>query len=110
MASRRAQHWTQDTPGVAHGAELDAGDGWDAAAWEAALAPYFDEHEYIDTGPNARGPHLLMIDERPDRWLVRQILDDPAGDHDWGISAEVDLAASDEAGAAVLRITAVNQL
>ena len=42
--------------------------------------------------------------------LVRQVLDDPAGDHDWGISAEVDLRASDEAGAAVLRVTAVDRL
>ena len=41
---------------------------------------------------------------------VRQIFDDPAGDHDWGISAEVDLDASDEAGTAVLRITSVGQL
>ena len=43
-------------------------------------------------------------------WKARQIFDDPAGDHDWGISAEIDLAASDEAGAAVLRITDVGQL
>jgi hypothetical protein len=43
-------------------------------------------------------------------WRVRQILADPAGDHDWGISAEVDLAASDEAGTAVLRVTDVGQL
>jgi hypothetical protein len=42
--------------------------------------------------------------------VVRQILDDPAGDHDWGISGEVDLAASDAAGTAVVRITAVDQL
>jgi hypothetical protein len=41
---------------------------------------------------------------------VRQIFDDPAGDHDWGISAEVDLAASDVAGTAVLRVTEVGQL
>ena len=43
-------------------------------------------------------------------WHVRQILADPAGDHDWGIAAEVDLDASDEAGSAVLRVTAVNRL
>ena len=30
----------------------------------------------------------------PTEWGVRQIFDDPAGDHDWGISAAVDLAAS----------------
>ena len=46
----------------------------------------------------------------PGRWEVRQIFDDPAGDHDWGLSARVDLAASDEAGEAVLAVTDVGQL
>jgi hypothetical protein len=41
---------------------------------------------------------------------VRQIIDDPAGDHDWGFSAVVDLAASDEVGEAVLTLTDVNRL
>ncbi|HZG96078.1 MAG TPA: DUF3516 domain-containing protein [Mycobacteriales bacterium] len=90
--------------------ELDAQDGWDAEAWRAALAPYFAEYAEIRTGPDARGPQLLIVDEQPGRWVVRQIFDDPAGDHDWGISAEVDLAASDEAGTAVVRVTAVDQL
>jgi hypothetical protein len=40
-------------------------------------------------------------------WEVRQTFDDPEGDHDWGISALVDLRASDEAGTAVVRITSV---
>ena len=90
--------------------ELDSGDGWDAAAWEAAIEPYFDVHDEIGTGPDARGPALLIIEEGQDRWQVRQIFDDPAGDHDWGISAEVDLDASAEAGEAVLRVTAAGQL
>jgi superfamily II RNA helicase len=90
--------------------ELDTEAGWDAAAWQEALEPYFAEHGEIGTGPDARGPALLLIDEQPGRWRVRQILDDPAGDHDWGISAEVDLAASDDAGEAVLTVTAVDQL
>ena len=38
---------------------------------------------------------------------MRQIIDDPAGDHDWAITAEVDLAASDELGAAAVRVTRV---
>ena len=71
---------------------------------------YFEVHDEIGTGPDARGPALLIIDQQPGRWVVRQIFDDPAGDHDWGISAVVDLAASDEAGAAVLRVTDVGQL
>jgi len=91
--------------------ELDADDGWAADAWAEALAPYFEEYDEIRTGPDARGPGLLLIDTgQPGRWVVRQLLDDPAGDHDWGISGEVDLAASDETGAAVVQITAVDQL
>ena len=90
--------------------DLDADDGWDADAWEAAVEPYFDMHDEIGTGPDARGPALLIIDEGPQAWTLRQIFDDPAGDHDWGISAQVDLAASEEAGHAVLRVTDVGQL
>jgi Domain of unknown function (DUF3516) len=89
---------------------LDADSGWDADAWADALDGYFEVHEDIGTGPDARGPALLIIDQQPDSWVLRQIFDDPANDHDWGISAVVDLAASDEAGAAVLRVTDVGQL
>jgi superfamily II RNA helicase len=100
---------------------LDGGSGWDAAAWEEVLESYFETHEEIGTGPDARGPALLMIDTgagtgagagagQPGQWKVRQIFADPAGDHDWGISAVVDLDASDEAGTAVLEITDVGQL
>ena len=90
---------------------LDADSGWDASAWSDALDAYFDVHEEIGSGPEARGPALLIIDtSQPGQWAVRQIFDDPAGDHDWGISAVVDLDASDEAGTAVLRITDVGQL
>jgi hypothetical protein len=90
--------------------DLDADAGWDADRWAGALAAYHADHDEIGTGPDARGPGLLLIDERPGRWQVRQILDDPAGDHDWGISAEVDLAASDEAGEAVVAVTGVDRL
>jgi hypothetical protein len=90
--------------------ELDADAGWDAAAWSAALEPYFAEHTDIGIGPNARGPQLLTITEEPERWLVRQVLDDPAGDRDWAIEAEIDLTASDEEGAAVIWVTGVRPL
>jgi superfamily II RNA helicase len=90
--------------------DLDAGTGWDAAAWAEALEPYFEEHAEIGTGPDARGPALLIIDERPGEWVVRQIFDDPADDHDWGFSATINLAACDEAGSAVVAVTDVGQL
>ena len=85
--------------------ELDAASGWDADRWEHVVRAYFAEHDEVRTGADARGPALLIIDRsEPGLWRVRQILDDPAGDHDWGIDVEVDLEASDEEGAAVLRV------
>jgi hypothetical protein len=90
--------------------ELDADAGWDSGAWAAALEPYFAEHAEILTGADARGPRMLILEEQPGRWTARQIFDDPAGDHDWGFSATVDLTASDEAGVAVVTVTEVGQL
>ena len=58
----------------------------------------------------ASGASPVIVDEGPREWTVRQIFDDPAGDHDWGISATVDLAASDGAGAAVVHVTDVGEL
>ncbi|MBA0052442.1 DUF3516 domain-containing protein [Streptomyces sp. AJS327] len=92
--------------------ELDGEAGWDADAWGAALDAYWDEYDELGTGPDARGPRLLRIEEVPeDRlWRVRQTFADPNGDHDWGISAEVDLVASDEEARAVVRVTGVGPL
>ncbi|GCA98364.1 RNA helicase [Mycolicibacterium sp. NCC-Tsukiji] len=83
---------------------LDAGSGWTAPRWEEVGEQYFAEHEDIGTGADARGPAMLIFDRAPDVWRVRQILDDPAHDHDWGIDVEVDLPASDEDGAPVMRV------
>jgi hypothetical protein len=90
--------------------ELDSGSGWTAQRWAEVIDAYFGEHDDVGIGADARGPALLIIDRQPGVWRVRQILDDPAGDHDWAISAEVDLAASDEDGAAVVWVTAVEPL
>lgn len=87
--------------------DLDAASGWDAEAWATAMDDYFDAHGSLSTGPDARGPALLIVTEAPGDWTVRQIFDDPAGDHDWGIDAVVDLAESAERGVAVVRISHV---
>ncbi|WP_062381379.1 DEAD/DEAH box helicase [Demequina pelophila] len=110
---------------------LDGGAGWNARTWENALDPLFEDQgdDAIGIGPNARSTALItFVDastdpsegraaaalrasghaELPHRtWLVRQVIDDPAGDHDWAIVAAVDLDASDEAGAPVLEVLAV---
>ncbi|MFI1798144.1 DEAD/DEAH box helicase [Streptomyces sp. NPDC020379] len=92
--------------------EMDAEAGWDEDRWAEAMDAYWDEYEELGTGPDARGPKLLRIEEKPEDglWRVRQTFADPNGDHDWGISAEVDLAASDEEGRAVVRVMDVGQL
>ena len=88
---------------------------WDADRWADALDPYFDEHAEMGVGADARGPGLLIVTEVTEhgevtRWEVRQLIDDPAGDHDWRIDAVVDLAACDEAGELVLTVTAAGRL
>ncbi|MFP1603801.1 DEAD/DEAH box helicase [Microbacterium sp. 2216-1] len=89
-------------------ASLDADFGADG--WNDALDAYFAEHDEILTDADARSPQLLLIEQGASTWTVRQILHDPAGDHDWGITATVDLAASDEAGEAVIAVSGVDRL
>jgi superfamily II RNA helicase len=90
--------------------ELDAAAGFDADAWADALDGYYELHNEIGTDAEARGPKMLIITEGRDQWTVRQIFADPAGDHDWGFSAIVDLAESDAEGIAVVRVTSVGAL
>jgi hypothetical protein len=80
------------------------------AGWSEALDAYFGEHDEIGTGPDARSSARILIDEEPDVWRVRQIIDDPAGHHDWGIRAEVDLSASADEGIAVVRVLGLDRL
>ena len=90
--------------------ELDAASGFDADRWADALDGYFEMHDEIGTNADARSSAMLMIEEGRTSWTVRQILADPAGDHDWGISATIDLAESNEQGVAVVRVTEVGAL
>ena len=74
--------------------------------WAAAAAGYRAEYDDLGTGPQARGPALFrVVEEDGDHWVVTQILEDPDGDRDWRITAELDLAATDEAGELVLVTT-----
>ncbi|WP_026174756.1 DEAD/DEAH box helicase [Acaricomes phytoseiuli] len=86
--------------------ELDAEAGWGLARWKDALGDYWDEHEWIGDGPQARSAELFLLEAPEDsrRWRVRQIIEDPAGHRDWAIEAEVDLDASDVAGFAVVHL------
>ncbi len=93
-------------------AELEsaAGSTMTGADWREALDDYFAEHDSIDTGPDARGPRMLLIEKTQLTWEVQQILGDPEGFHDWRITATVDLAASDAEGELVLDVTGLVQV
>jgi len=73
--------------------------------WDAALEPYYADHDSIGTDADARSAAMLVVDEGAFQWTVQQIIADPAGDHDWRIHATVDLAESAERGVAAVRIT-----
>jgi hypothetical protein len=95
----------------------------DEQAWDDALEAYFEEHDAIGTGADARGPHLLHVSperapapglNEPERrhrlWRLRQTVDDPDGNHDWVIEATADLDASDEVGEPIILTTAFRRL
>jgi hypothetical protein len=80
------------------------------ASWDEALEGYFTDHDRIGTGPDAHGPDLFQVTVEGRRWRLRQTLEDPAGDRDWVIEAELDLDATDEVGEPVLLTTAMRRL
>ncbi len=81
-----------------------------ADAWNEALGGYYDDHDSIATDQAARSPALLQIEKTAEAWLLRQVVVDPDDDKDWAIIARVDLAASDDVGAAVLTVTGFERL
>ncbi|WP_370289099.1 DEAD/DEAH box helicase [Nocardioides sp.] len=99
-----------ESDGVRAGEEGRAGEErerWTREQWDAAIEEYYAEHPRVLTDADARGPAMLTIDRTggeagAGRWRVVQTLADPEGDHDWVIEAEVDLAASDAVGEAVV--------
>ncbi|MDQ1667189.1 MAG: hypothetical protein QOH75_3220, partial [Actinomycetota bacterium] len=92
--------------------ELEAANGSTMTGedWREALDDYFAVHDSIDTGPDARGPAMLLVEKGDTVWEVQQIIGDPEGDHDWRITATVDLAASDDEGELVMDVTGLMAL
>ncbi|MDO9354945.1 MAG: DUF3516 domain-containing protein [Solirubrobacteraceae bacterium] len=81
----------------------------DETSWEEALGAYWELHEWMGAGPEARSPELLIIDRNPVGvapgarvWSARQIVDDPESNGEFAFTVTVDLDASDAAGVPVL--------
>lgn len=109
---------------------LDASSGWDEDRWDEVLGRYWDEYDWIGTDTSSRAISLAPLDEAPDEtalaaagvserlrealeasgrqvWLATQVLEDPDGDHDWRLTALVDLAECDRDGRAVVHLLSV---
>lgn len=104
---------------------------WDE--WDAALARYWAEHDWVATGADARAAELVRIDLNPDgadlalaadgsgeedlpltragnrQWgLVEQTLLDPNADGDWRLTVLVDLPATFAERSPVLVVTGLS--
>ncbi|OUO34409.1 DEAD/DEAH box helicase [Olsenella sp. An290] len=85
--------------------KLDAEWGWRAPVWQRALDRFFEEHDEIWLGADARSAAYFSIDEKDEKsahvWHVHQVFRDSDDDHDFGIWADVDLDATQDEGAVV---------
>jgi hypothetical protein len=82
----------RDYEEAARQVHADPADLWDAARFEAALAPFHAEYGAIDFTPEARRAHHTRISAAgPRRFDVTQVLCDPRGDNLWALHGEVDL-------------------
>ncbi|KFI56849.1 DEAD/DEAH box helicase [Bifidobacterium cuniculi] len=100
---RRVQLMDLDDPKTL--GELDADWHYGVHEWEDTLDDFYEAHEYVNTDMKARSGEYVIIDDSHERdahtWIVRQVLDDSDGDHDWAITGVVDLDATQEQGEVV---------
>jgi superfamily II RNA helicase len=93
---------------AAAAAALAPGSEWGPAALEAAMAPYFAEHPRVDVTPAARRPHNTFVKELgARRWEVVQKIVDEAGEADWMLQCEIDLAGDRDRDAPLLTLVRV---
>jgi len=80
----------RDYGGAAECIVQDRDDPWDAARFEAELAPFYQQYQAMLFQPSARQAHLARVRElRPRVYQAEQVLSDDVGDNLWFIEAEV---------------------
>ena len=79
--------------------------GFGERKWRHALEEYYEAHEEVLIDADARSCAYIDIDETDELakhvWHVRQIISDPDGDHDFRITGDVDLDATQDGGEVV---------
>jgi len=88
------------------------GEPWTTARLRAAREAHRAEHAGLRLDPEARNLRHTTVAVAEDKasWRVEQMLIDTAGLNDWVAAMEVDLAASRQAGAPVIRVLRVGPL
>jgi Domain of unknown function (DUF3516) len=66
---------------------------WTPGTLEAAMAPYFEEHQKVVLTPAARRPSMTLLTPDGERvWQAQQRILDPEGHADWMLDCAVDLS------------------
>lgn len=82
----------RDFEEAASSVRADPDDPWDAARFEAALAPFHEEYGDVLFTPEARrAHHTRLVPSGPRTWDVTQVLLDAHGDGLWALHGEIDL-------------------
>ena len=86
---------------------LDADWGYGERKWRSVLNDYYDAHEEVLLTADARSAAYVDIDESDEQeelvWHVRQIICDEDADHDFRITADVDLVATQDGGEVIFK-------
>jgi superfamily II RNA helicase len=78
---------------------------WDAAALEAAMVPFYEQHTHIVTDPRMRQPHLLHLTKVATReWSVSQVLLDSDEHNDFAIEGRIVLSGSEDKDAPLVSL------
>jgi superfamily II RNA helicase len=88
---------------------------------ERMVEAYFEEHSEVRSGPDARSAGFFFLgdaahhdaapwDESVDTVAVRQVVRDPEGHDEWGLTGWVDLARSRDLGRAVVVFDQLSRL
>ena len=89
---------------------LDGEWGWRQQRWSQVMGSYYESHDEVLLDADARSSAYLTVDEGDERaedaagrhvWHVRQMFRDPDDERDFGISGDVDLAATQDEGEVV---------
>jgi hypothetical protein len=88
------------------------GEAWTTARLRAAREAFRVEHASLRLDPEARNLRHTYVKPSDDgaTWRVQQMLIDPEGHNDWVMELDVDLVASREANAPVLKLARLGSL